>query len=269
MPARILVIEDTAHNLYLMTYLLEAVGHEVLPARDGVEGLERVRADRPDLVILDLELPRLSGEEVLAAIRADRGLAALPVVAVTASAMLGDRERLIDAGCTGYISKPLEPVTFVAELENYIPPALRGNPAVAWTTVGPDAAAPEEKGLRVLVVDDWPTNIDVLRGILEPNGYQVVSATTAASAVQAALAKHPDLILADVHLAGDPPLAVRARVMAEPSLAGIPFAFVSSSAVSGGADRRLAEAEARFLERPGDPAAFLAAVADLLADRKG
>jgi two-component system cell cycle response regulator len=268
-PARILVIEDTAHNLYLMTYLLEASGHTVLAARDGLEGLDRVRIDRPDLVILDLELPRLSGEEVLAAIRADRSLDALPVVAVTASAMIGDRERLIEAGCTGYISKPLEPATFVGELETYLPPALLGNPLVAWTVVGPNAAEPEAKGLRVLVVDDWPTNIEVLRGILEPNGYEVVSATTAAGAVEVALKVHPDLILADVHLAGDPPMAVRERILTEPSLVAIPFAFVSSSAVPGSNDRRLAETQARFLERPGDPVTFLAEVADLVTDRAG
>jgi len=117
---RILVIEDQEQNLYLMKYLLEASGYDVVQARDGKEGIAAARTERPDLILLDIQLPTMSGHEVARALRTDPGLSAVPIVAVTSYAMPGDREEAVDAGCTGYLEKPIDPDTFVAEVAGYM-----------------------------------------------------------------------------------------------------------------------------------------------------
>src|SRR6185503_4934511 len=104
--ARVLVIEDNAINLELMTYLLRAFGHEVLQAQTGTKGVATLAQERVDLVACDIHLPGMDGYEVLREIRARPELAGTPVVAVTASAMVGDREQVLSAGFDGYVSKP-------------------------------------------------------------------------------------------------------------------------------------------------------------------
>src|SRR4051812_2065122 len=109
MSARILIIEDKQANLDLMTYLLEAFGHSVKTAMDGEEGLAALRREAPDVVVCDINLPRIDGYEVARQIRADPALRPLPLIAVTALAMVGDREKVLAAGFDGYIAKPIAP----------------------------------------------------------------------------------------------------------------------------------------------------------------
>lgn len=120
MPARVLVIEDNLPNRELMTYLLRAFGHTALEARNGLEGLEMIRRERPDLVACDIDMPRLDGYGLAALVRADDDLRSTPLVAVTALALVGDREHALAAGFDGYISKPIDPMTFVGQLERFL-----------------------------------------------------------------------------------------------------------------------------------------------------
>jgi two-component system, cell cycle response regulator DivK len=122
MSARILVIEDNEQNLYLTTFLLEKKGHEVAQARSGAEGIVLAARVRPDLILLDIQLPEMDGYAVAQALRRNPDLNGVPIVAVTSYAMVGDRERALEAGCTGYIEKPINPETFIDEIEE----ALRG-----------------------------------------------------------------------------------------------------------------------------------------------
>jgi CheY-like chemotaxis protein len=117
---RILVIEDNAANLELMTYLLSAFGQSTVVARDGEEGVAEALRSVPDLVLCDLALPGVDGYEVVRRLKSEQTLAAVPIVAVTASAMVGDREKVIRAGFDGYISKPINPEGFVAEVVSYL-----------------------------------------------------------------------------------------------------------------------------------------------------
>jgi CheY-like chemotaxis protein len=118
--ARILIVEDNPANLYLLEYLLTARGHTTVAAMNGVEGLEQLRAVRPDLVLCDLQMPRLDGYEVLREIRGDPGLVGIPIVAVTAYSMPGDRLRVTLAGFDGYLTKPFNPETVVTQIEGYL-----------------------------------------------------------------------------------------------------------------------------------------------------
>jgi len=118
----ILVIEDQEQNLYLMKYMLEARGHHAVLARDGHDGIALARSEAPDLILLDIQLPTLSGHDVARVLQADPVLHSIPVVAVTSYAMPGDREAVMEAGCTGYIEKPINPDTFMDEIERFMGP---------------------------------------------------------------------------------------------------------------------------------------------------
>jgi two-component system cell cycle response regulator len=124
MGARILVVEDNAANLDLMTYLLRAFGHAPEAARDGRQGVEMAVSGGFDAVICDIQLPGLDGFEVARAIR-EHGGPPIPLLAVTAFAQVGDRERALAAGFDGYISKPIEPETFVRQVEAFLPASQR------------------------------------------------------------------------------------------------------------------------------------------------
>jgi CheY-like chemotaxis protein len=104
---RILIVEDKASSRELLRTVLEQIGYEITEAHDGDEGLRLIREHEPDLVLLDLHIPIRSGYEVLEEIRKDPGFAKLPIVAITANAMPGDREKVLAAGFTGYIAKPV------------------------------------------------------------------------------------------------------------------------------------------------------------------
>jgi len=114
---RVLVIEDNENNMELITFILNSNGHETLRAINGTMGLEMARQEKPDLVLLDIQLPDISGTEVLRRLRRHEETATIPVVAVTSYAMAGDRERLLEAGCDGYIEKPIDPMRFMQQIE--------------------------------------------------------------------------------------------------------------------------------------------------------
>ncbi len=117
-----LLIEDNEQNRYLATFLLERHGYTVVSATDGPRGIELARSLRPDLILLDIQLPGMDGHAVARALRAIPELRATPVIAVTSYAMVGDRERSLAAGCNGYIEKPINPETFVSEIERHFTP---------------------------------------------------------------------------------------------------------------------------------------------------
>lgn len=132
--ARILAVEDNPDNLELMTYLLQASGHAVISAMTGESGIALARSEQPALVILDIQLPDTDGYQVLSQLRADPALASLRVVAVTAYAMVGDRDDALAAGFDGYLSKPIDPMSFGRTIDSYLPPSLRGHePLAQWS----------------------------------------------------------------------------------------------------------------------------------------
>ena len=120
MKPTFLIIEDNEQNLYLATFLLEQNGYKVAAARSGPEGITLAGEIIPDLIILDIQLPLMDGYAVARALRENPTLENVPIVAVTSYAMVGDRERTIAAGCTGYIEKPINPETFISQIENYL-----------------------------------------------------------------------------------------------------------------------------------------------------
>ncbi len=117
MSATILLIEDNPQNRYLASFLLTQRGHRVLQAETGPQGLEVALTARPDLILLDIQLPGMDGYAVARALKSDQRLQAIPIIAVTSFAMVGDREKCLAAGAEGYLEKPLDPESFVDEVE--------------------------------------------------------------------------------------------------------------------------------------------------------
>jgi CheY-like chemotaxis protein len=126
MKARILLIEDNEQNRYLARFLLEQGGHEVLQAETGPLGLEMAAAMKPDLILLDIQLPGMDGHAVARNLKGNAELRSIPVIAVTSYAMAGDREKCLEAGAEGYIEKPINPETFLTEIEAFLRPATSG-----------------------------------------------------------------------------------------------------------------------------------------------
>ena len=117
---RILVVEDTWHNRRILRDLLTRAGFEVLEAVNGEEGVVQAELHRPDLILMDIQLPEVSGLEVTRWLKADEELKSIPVIAITAFAMKGDEERIREGGCEAYMSKPISVAKFIATVKTYL-----------------------------------------------------------------------------------------------------------------------------------------------------
>lgn len=262
MPARILLIEDNPTNLELMNYLLEAYGYAPTTAKDGGAGLAAAQAAPFDLIVCDIQMPVLDGYEVARRLKADPALQAIPLVAVTALAMVGDRDKVLAAGFDGYIAKPIEPETFVPQVEAYLRLTRRAPAPTGDTSVAPARAQPvPPRRLTVLVVDNSPVNLVLARDIFEPHGFQVLTAETMQQALALARQQPCDLILSDVCMNGHTGYDFIRLVKADAQLAAIPFVFLTSSMIEE-RDRALGLAlgAARFLFRPIEPDVLLAEI---------
>ena len=116
----VLVIEDNKDNLKIVTYALRRAGYSVLAAETGEEGFKLAEAERPAFILMDINLPGMDGIETTKRIRASKADGSIPIIAITSYAMTGDRERILAAGCNGYIEKPIDPMTIVEQIHNIV-----------------------------------------------------------------------------------------------------------------------------------------------------
>ena len=265
--ARILVIEDNPTNLQLVVYLLEAFGHEVKQAMEGAQGIELARREKPELILLDIYMPKMDGYEVARRLRADPECEHLRVIAVTALAMVGDREKLLASGFDRYMSKPIDPETFTAKVQSYLGSAA---PAVApahkvEAPAAPPTLAPARRAL-LLFVDNTAVNIDLARSLLEPQGFEMLTAASAIEGLALARRGKPDLIVSDVHMPHHDGYDFQSMVQADPELAQIPFVFISSSVWSiREKEKALSRGALKFLSRPIEGEALVAELEACLA----
>jgi two-component system cell cycle response regulator len=266
MPTHILVIEDNTANLDLMKYLLEAFGYLVRTAQDGAEGLEAIRAHSPDLVVCDVHLPNINGYEVARSMKHDAAMKDVPLVAVTALAMLGDREKVLAAGFDGYITKPVTPELFVGQVEKFLraeqrsqtsPKIHRDLPPVAHEPFASHRAT-------ILFVDDVEINIHLMRTILEPQGYRVNWAVSVADGIQAWQQTNPDLIIIDIHLPDGTGFDLVRNIKGAGLWQDKPVLFLSGSTDSKDHERVREAGARKLLARPLEPEILLAEVAEAL-----
>jgi two-component system, cell cycle response regulator DivK len=118
--SKILIVEDNEKNMYLISYILKKKGYEIIEAGTGEKGVELAIKEKPDLIIMDIQLPGIDGLETTKRIRTSGADGTTPIIALTSYAMTGDREKALEAGCTGYIEKPINPDTILSEIEKYL-----------------------------------------------------------------------------------------------------------------------------------------------------
>jgi len=253
-------------------YLLKAFSHEALEAHEGVEGVEKARRERPDLILLDIHMPRMDGYEVARLLSADPECSQIPIVAVTALAMVGDREKILASGFRGYIAKPLDPAAFPMLVQGFLGEKKRAEPRSPTYSEASEATArqaPRQKRGVVLFVDNSETNISLIRGILEPSGFDVVVAHSASEGLKQAEKSRPDLIISDVHMPHQDGYDFRRMVQSDPGLSKTPFMFLSSSVWSRQEQEHALMAGAnKFLSRPIEPEALLAEIESCLQKGK-
>jgi diguanylate cyclase (GGDEF)-like protein/PAS domain S-box-containing protein len=249
--ARILIIEDNPTNMELMVYLLNAFGYTPLMAHDGEEGVAVAQRELPDLIICDVHLPKLDGYGVVAQLKQDPALRAIPALAVTALAMVGDRERLLAAGFDGYIGKPIEPDTFVAQIESFLPGEM---------------SPPAKKDIAtILIVDDHVLNREFLMTLLGYGGHRLLEAANGAEGLKMVNAERPDLVISDILMPNMDGYEFVTRMHSNPETADVPIIFYTATYREREA---MAVAEACgvrwVLPKPSDPDVILRTVREAL-----
>ena len=230
----VLVVEDNDNNRYLTNFLLVREGFRVVHARSGGEALEVALRERPDLVLMDIQLPEMDGYQVTARLRAHPQLARIPVVGVSSYATAADRERARAAGFAGYIEKPIDPDTFAAEVARLL--------------------AQARPRLRLLSVDDDPHNRYLLEQQLGSAGWEVVSVADGREAL-ARLEQEPfDAILSDILMPRMDGFQLCRELQRRDGLRQIPFVFYTATYTDPqDAELGLAMGAVRFVPKPAEP----------------
>lgn len=264
--AQILVIEDNSANLELMSYLLSAFGHTVQSARDGQQGWELAQRETPNVIVCDVQLPKFDGFELARLFKGHPTLRSIPLVAVTALAMVGDRDRMLAAGFDGYISKPIIPETFVEQVEAFLEPSWRSSfaPTQSESPVV-EAPTPVISRATILVVDDTPANRELMQSMLAPFGYTVITAAGVQEGITLGRQYKPALIISDLHMPNLDGFDLIQMVKGDPILHDT-VVIIHSATVMSDLDRRKALdlGADRFIKQPIEPQLILDIVTECL-----
>jgi two-component system cell cycle response regulator len=205
----VLIVDDNEANLKVARVALESEGFDVRVAMDGEAAIDLLRSFRPRLILMDIQLPGLDGLEVTRRLKAEAATRDILVIAVTAYAMKGDREKALGAGCDGYITKPLDPIRLPSQVAQYLglsaapaPVPWNGNtrPADLESSPAPPEAAQAIDSATILLVEDNPTTRKMFRVSLETAGYRVVEAQDAGTALAFVARYRPALVIQDLIL---------------------------------------------------------------------
>lgn len=252
MASTILVIEDNHKNMKLVRLLLQMGDYRVLEAEDAEKGIEIAQQDRPDLILMDIQLPGMDGLQATAIIKADPQLADIPVVALTSYAMEGDKACALTAGCDGYLTKPIDTETFLDVIGTYIT-AEKAAPAVR-----------KHNAVRILIVDDDAKNMKLMCGLLARADYELSTANDGPAALLQVQENPPDLILLDVMMPGMDGYEVTRHLKAGSETKAIPIILVT--ALDSPADRAqgLEAGAEEFLTKPVNPVEIEARIQSML-----
>jgi CheY-like chemotaxis protein len=120
MKKKVLIIEDNKQNMYMLSFLLESENYTIIQAYDGITGINAAINEKPDIILLDIQLPEMDGYTVAIKLKGNEELKNIPIIAVTSYAMPGDKEKAIECGAIGYIEKPINPDTFISQMESFL-----------------------------------------------------------------------------------------------------------------------------------------------------
>ena len=256
----VLVIEDNDINMKLVKTLLELADYHVLAATDAETGISLARENVPDLILMDIQLPGMNGLKATQILKQDKRLKSIPVIALTSYAMQGDEERAREAGCTGYISKPIDTRKFAETLKWFL--NKPDEPGIQPET------GPSQYQARILIVDDEPMNVKLLTAQLEGNNYKIIQAFGGKQAVDKALTHQPDLILLDVMMPDLDGFAVTRSLKNDPQTSSIPIILITAL---NGTDDKIQGLEIgaeEFLNKPVSKTELIARVKSMLRLRQ-
>ena len=257
MPKKtVLVIEDNEKNMKLVRLLLQMGGYRTLESENAETGIEIARQDHPDLILMDIQLPGMDGLQATALIKKDPQLADIPVVALTSYAMDGDKARCLEAGCDGYITKPIDTGSFQDVIETYSRPGSAEDAATL----------PERRHntVRILIVDDDPKNVKLMCSMMARDGYELTTAGDGSEALARVQENPPDLILLDVMMPRMNGYEVTRHLKAGAETKAIPIILVTALDSPSDRTKGLEAGADEFLTKPVNPAEIEARVQSML-----
>jgi len=255
--AKVLVIEDDANNLDVAQRIIRAAGHEALAATDGAAGIETARSERPDVILVDLLLPRVDGWTVTKTLREEAWAKETPIIAVSALAMQQDRARAIEAGCDDFVSKPYAPAELRAVLARFLEDG--GTPGVSGAIRRGVKPIAHELG-RVLVVDDEPANVELLVRRLDALGADTLRASNGEDALAIADRELPDLILLDIMMPGIDGYDTCRRLKMNDRTAPIPVIFATAKDRADDLSKGFEVGAVDYVTKPIEPVELAARV---------
>ena len=251
----ILVVEDNELNMKLVRTLLRKDSFRVLEAENAERGLDLAREEKPDLILMDVQLPGMDGLSAVRILKTDPVLKRIPVVALTSYAMEGDVEKAREAGCDGYISKPIDTRFFLETVRNFF--------GDGPTPLLPPGQSGRYKK-RILIVDDDPVNVKLLEAMLPSLQYEIKRAYGAGQGLDQALRMAPDLILLDVMMPQMNGYEFTQKLKSDPSTKEIPVILVTALAGLDDKIKGLQAGADDFLNKPVQKVELLARVRSLI-----
>ncbi len=251
---RVLIVEDNELNRKLVRTLLQIANYESLETSNAEEALKIVRETRPDLVLMDIHLPGMDGLTATKQMKKDPELRDIPVVALTACAMPDDKQKALDAGCEGYISKPIETRNFVERLNSFMKPA----------SIDKREEEKCNRSKKILIVDDNDANIKLLMAKLSKDNYHFLTATNGHEALAEVERNSPDLVLLDIMMPGMDGFEVTELLKNNPATRDIPVILVTALEDEKNKVRGLRIGADDFLNKPVNTVELRARVKSLL-----
>ncbi|MGB9736398.1 MAG: response regulator [bacterium] len=250
---RILVVEDDPKSARLVKDILELRGYIVMEASNGLSAIRIINEHVPDLIFMDMNLPGMDGVTLTRLIKASSKTSNIPVIALTASAMKGDRNRFIQAGCDDYISKPFHVKDIIDMIQKY-------------------AKTEEQRTLShpsiVLIADDKPENIELISAILSPMGYSIVKATNGVEAIEKIRTLHPDIALINVIMPELNGIEVCKNIKSDERYASIPIIIITALNDTDSKIKALSVGADEFLTKPVDKYELIVRIGNLLKIKK-
>jgi len=268
----IIVVEDNIYNMKLVRALLQIGGYNIIEAESAEKGIELARLHVPDMILMDIQLPGMDGLSATRLIQTDQKIKGIPIIALTAYAMKGDEQKVLDAGCVGYLTKPIDTRGFLSTLQTYLPtvPDKREQnvPKQMTDPVMPDIPEDIFFTNKILIVDDDPLNVKLLKAKLSRNNYMTIEAFNGQECLDKVKTEYPDLILLDLMMPDIDGFEVTRRLKEDPDTKNIPIIHIT--ALNSSADKAMAlEAGAdEFLNKPINTEELLTRIRSLLRLRR-
>jgi len=253
----ILVVEDEPRNMKLIRDLLTFSGYIVIEASDGRQGIETAANEKPDLILMDIQMPVMDGLEATRILKSQESTKKIPVVALTAYAMREDKQRILATGCEGYISKPIDTRSFLETIKLFL---LSVEKPETQAVSGAD----RPHKWKILLVDDDPKSLKLYDAILPGDKFEIITARSGYEALEKTAGEHPDAILLDIIMPDIDGLEVTRRIKKDPKTKNIPVILVTSLDDSETKEIGIESGAEEFLNKPVQAMELIARVNSMI-----